>query len=174
MDKKAELREINRLSTKITAKFTFHYQYNMEIWNNQLRKRVIQLQRINDECHQYIGELLAEYAAVSDLPTDNDNSLSMYNDVSMKGLKKGFLLEKKVVDDDDKSIESFGNTVDSNSSNDPSELFNDVSLSRYEKRILSLGEKKNKWNRYDNNIEVRSDDSDSGYSDEKEYTTDED
>ena len=45
---------------------------------------------------------------------------------------------------------------------------------KYEKRILGLREKKNIWNTYDNNIEVKSDDSDSGYSDEKEYMTDED
>ena len=170
VDEKAELREINRLSTKITAKFTFHHQYNMEIWNNQLRKRVIQLQRINDECHQYIGELLAEYAAVSDLPTDNDNSLSMYNDVSMKGLKKGFLLEEKVKEertkfqDDDESIESFSTTDDSYSSNDLSESSNDIGLSTYEKRTLGIGEKKDMWNTYDKDIEVNSD-SDSSYED---------
>ena len=121
------------------------------------------------------------HAVVTELPIDNDyNSMSMYNDISMKGLKKGFLLEEKVIDermkfqDDDESIESFGNTVDSNSSNDTSESSNDVGLFKYKKRILGLGEKKDMWNTYDNNIEVKSDDSDSGYSDEKEYTTDED
>ena len=78
VDEKAELREINRLSTNITTKLTFHHQYNMENWNNQLRKRVLQLERINNECHQYIGELLSEHTAVTELPTDNDyNSLSM-------------------------------------------------------------------------------------------------
>ena len=163
VDEKAELREINRLSTKITTKFTFHHQYNMEIWNNQLRKRVLQLQRINDECHQYIGELLTEYAAVSDLPTDNDNSLSMYNNDSMKGLKKGFLLEENVKEkrtksqDENESIESFSTTDDSYSSNDLSESSNDIGLYKYEKRILGIGEKKETWNTYDNDIEVNSD-----------------
>ena len=76
--------------------------------------------------------------------------------------------------DDDESIESFSNTVDSNSSNDLSESSNDVSLSKYEKRILGIGEKKNMQNTYDNDIEIKSDDSDSSYSNEKEYITDKD
>ena len=37
-DEKAELREINRLSLNIATKLTFHYQYNLENWNNQLGK----------------------------------------------------------------------------------------------------------------------------------------
>ena len=51
VDEKAELREINCLSLNIATKLTFHYQYNLENWNNQLRKRVLQLERINNECH---------------------------------------------------------------------------------------------------------------------------
>ena len=82
--------------------------------------------------------------------------------------------ERMKFQDDDESIESFSNTDDSNSSNDPSESSNDIGLSKYKKRILDLGEKKDMWNTYDNSIEVKSDDSDSSYSYEKEYTTDED
>ena len=172
LDEKAELREINCLSSNIAIKLTFHYQNNLENLNNQLGKRVTQLERINNECHQYIGELLFERTVVTELPTDNDyNSLSTYDD-SMKGLKKGFLLEEKVVDDDE-STESFSNTIDSNSSNNLSELLNDGISYRYEKRILGLGENKNKWNLYNKNIVVRSDNSDSIYSGE-EYATDED
>ena len=110
-------------------------------------------------------------AVVTELPTDNDyNSLSMYNDVSMKGLKKGFLLEEKVKEertkfqDDDESIESFSTTDDSYSSNDLSESSNDIGLSTYEKRTLGIGEKKDMWNTYDKDIEVNSD-SDSSYED---------
>ena len=81
----------------------------------------------------------------------------------MKGLKKGFLLEEKVVDDDE-STESFSNTIDSNSSNNLSELLNDGISYRYEKRILGIGEKKDTWNTNNNDIKVNSD-SDSSYED---------
>ena len=70
------------------------------------------------------------------------------DDNSLEGLRKGFLLEKKVNDgrkklyDDNKSVDSSDYTNVSNSSNDSNyELLDLFGLSEYEKRILGLRQK---------------------------------
>ena len=76
---------------------------------------------------------------------------------------------------------SYNNTIESNSSIDSdSEMLDVLGLSEYKKRILVIRPKTDMWNTYDCDIEVKSDDYDSG-SDidetiryDKEYITDED
>ena len=78
------------------------------------------------------------------------------NDNSLEGLRKGFLLEKKMNDERKKLYEE-NELVDS--SDEASELYG---LSEYDSDM------------YDNDIKVKSDDSDSSYLYDKEYITDED
>ena len=95
-----------------------------------------------------VTPVLAEY--------DNNASRMKNDDNSLEGLRKGFLLEMKV-NDRRKKIYEDNESVDS--SDEASELYG---LSEYD---LDM---------YDNDIEVKSDDSDSGYLYNKEYITDED
>ena len=119
---KSELREINRISTNITAKLNHHYQNNLEYRNHRIMQWVSQLETINDDCYQCIGELWSELCTLCRMKND-DNSL--------EGLRKGFLLEKKVndgrkkryesVDSSDEASEPFGlSEYDSDSYRDES------------------------------------------------------
>ena len=85
---KSELREINRISTNVTSKLNYHYQNNLEDRNYKIMQRVAQLETINDDCHQCIGELWSELCILHRMNDDN----------STEGWRKGFLLEKKAND----------------------------------------------------------------------------
>ena len=78
------------------------------------------------------------------------------DDNSLEGLRKGFLLKKKM-NDGRKKLYKENELVDS--SDEASELYR---LSKYDSDM------------YDNDIEVKSDDSDSSYLYDKEYITDKD
>jgi hypothetical protein len=54
---KSELRVINRKCTEITTKLSLQYNDKLEYCNLMLGKRVITLDKINEECYQYISEL---------------------------------------------------------------------------------------------------------------------
>ena len=54
---KSELREINRISTNVTAKLNHYYQNNLEYRNYRIMQWVSQLETINDDYYQCIGEL---------------------------------------------------------------------------------------------------------------------
>ena len=93
---KSELREINRLCTNVTTKLNHHYQNNLEYRNYKIMKRIAQLETINDDCYQCIGELWSELCTLRRKNDDN----------STEGLRKGFLLGKKANDGRKKLYES--------------------------------------------------------------------
>ena len=63
-DEQSELREINRLCSNISAKLTIQYQNDLEDQNWIIEKWLLQLKRINYDCHRYIGELYAEISGL--------------------------------------------------------------------------------------------------------------
>jgi len=57
VEDKSELRAINRKCTEIITKLSLQYNDKLEYCNLMLGKRVITLDKINEECYQYISEL---------------------------------------------------------------------------------------------------------------------
>jgi hypothetical protein len=125
---KSELREINRISINITTKLNHHYQNNLEYRNHRIMQRLLQLETINDDCYQCIGELWSELYTLCNVTHvlaeyDNNASRIKNDDNSVEGLRKGFLLEKKVNDrrkklyKDNELVDSSDYTDVSNSSN---------------------------------------------------------
>ena len=73
-------------------------------YNNQLRKRAMKLESLNDKCHHCIRELLSKNCnsrtVTTELSTDNDcDFMSMLNDNhSTNDFKNKFLLDETGID----------------------------------------------------------------------------
>ena len=72
---KSELRAINRKCAEITTKLSLRYNDKLEYYNLMLGKRVMALDKINDEYYQYIGELNQKVIRLENELHENDESL---------------------------------------------------------------------------------------------------
>ena len=79
---KSELREINRLCSRITERLNHQQTCHMEDLLLKYQLRITKLETINDDCHQCIGELLEV----------NDNQRA--NTIPQMDLRREFLLNK--------------------------------------------------------------------------------
>ena len=75
VEDKSELRAINRKYAEITTKLSLRYNDTLEYCNLMLSKRVIALDKINDECYRYIGKLNKEIIWLENELHENDESL---------------------------------------------------------------------------------------------------
>jgi len=146
-DKRSELREINRICSRITERLNFQHQCHMEDLLLKHKQRIIRLETMNYECHRCIGELLSV--------------LNPREKVTLQtGIQRGFLLNKSNEDGRKKIFETESVTSQSNDSTlsnfdslDGSELL------KYEKRILGIKRTNKTLNICGNEIEISSDES---------------
>ena len=75
VEDKSELRAINRKYAKITTKLSLRYNNKLEYCNLMLGKRVMALDKINDKCYWYIGELNQEVIRLENELHENNESL---------------------------------------------------------------------------------------------------
>ena len=72
---KSELRAINRKYTEIKTRLSLKYNDRLEYCNLMLSKRVMSLDKINEECYQYISKLSQEVICLENEVYENDESL---------------------------------------------------------------------------------------------------
>ena len=97
-DQKSELREVNRMCSKITERLKYQHLNHVENLNVKLRQRIKQLENIEYDCYRCIGELLA----VKENKRDEDSvgfSTGCFVDMIMSdGRKKLFDIELRPSD----------------------------------------------------------------------------
>ena len=99
-------------------------------------QRLSQLETINDDCYRCIRELWSELYTLRNVTPalaeyDNNASRMKNDNNSMEGLRKGFLLEKKV-NDRRKKLYKDNELVDSSDCTDVSNSSNDLNYKLFE------------------------------------------
>jgi len=148
-DEKSELREINRICSRITERLNFQHNRHTEDLLLKHKQRIIRLETMNYECHRCIGELLS----VLDNPREKV--------AFQTGLQKGFLLNKRNEDGRKKLFET--ESVTSQSTGSTSSNFDSLDgyeQLKYEKGILGIRTANKTLNIRGNEIEYSSDESD--------------